>query len=301
MNNITLKENEANELKATLTTVYHENDKVYRLVANVTLNDICKNNVCKWSITGDIYEIKKNGNRIWIMGGAIHNEILKHLPIIRIFIDIHGSDCHGAPLYAAENGFYIMTNEGKNSLIDYLRITEDEADKLQVAEDALQFKALLYQLGIVDKWQEESDKAIQELEMFAGCKWVNPYSEEEERKYITFTEEEKNIFNDRQNNGYYTNEAKEERKKAAIEKKRNEVNEKFADGVKKLKREKDIMLYILDAGLPIDNVIYYTHTNEVVFNWKDYDKKITQEEFVDFLNNVDYSVLPKGVTFKIKD
>ena len=79
------------------------------------------------------------------------------------------------------------------------------------------------------------------------------------------------------------------------------MNKKFADGVKKLKREKDIMLYILDAGLPIDNVIYYTNTNEVVFNWKDYDKKITQEEFVDFLNNVDYSVLPKGVTFKIKD
>ena len=132
-------------------------------------------------------------------------------------------------------------------------------------------------------------------------KWVNPYNEEEERKYITFTEEEKNTFNERMNNGYYTNNGREERKKAAIEKKRNEVNKKFADGVKKLKREKDIMLYILDAGLPIDNVIYYTNTNEVVFNWKDYDKKITQEEFVDFLNNVDYSVLPKGVTFKIKD
>lgn len=296
MNNTTLKENEANELKTTLTKVYHENDKVYRLVANVTLNDICKNNVCEWSVTGDIYEIKKNENRVWAMGGAIHDEILKHLPILRIFIDIHGSDCHGAPLYAVENGF----NYSKNSLIDYLRITEDEADKLQMAEDALQFKALLYQLGIVDRWQEESNKAIQELELFAGKKWINPYSEDEERKHITFTEEEKNTFNERMNNGYYTNEAKEERKKTAIEKKRNEVNKKFADGVKKLKREKDIMLYILDAGLPIDNVIYYTHTNEVVFNWKDYDKKITQEEFVDFLNNVDYSVLPKGLTFKIK-
>lgn len=301
MNNITLKENEANELKATLTTVYHENDKVYRLVANVELHDICKNNVCNWSVTGAIYKIKKNGDGIWAMGGAIHNEILKHLPILRIFIDIHGSDCHGAPLYAAENGFYIMTNKGKNSLIDYLRITEDEANKLQVAEDELQFKALLYQLGIVDRWQEESNEAIQELELLAGKKWVNPYNEEEECRYITFTEEEKNTFNERMNNGYYTNKGREERKKAAIEKKRNEVNEKFADMVKKLKREKDIMLYILDAGLPIDNVIYYTNTNEVVFNWKDYDKKITQEEFVDFLNNVDYSVLPKGVTFKIKD
>lgn len=301
MNNITLKENEANEFKVTLTTVYHENDKVYRLVANVELHDICKNNVCNWSVTGAIYKIKKNGDGIWAMGGTIHNEILKHLPILRIFIDIHGSDCHGAPLYAAENGFYIMTNKGKNSLIDYLRITEDEANKLQVAEDELQFKALLYQLGIVDRWQEESNEAIQELELLAGKKWVNPYNEEEECRYITFTEEEKNTFNERMNNGYYTNKGREERKKAAIEKKRNEVNEKFADMVKKLKREKDIMLYILDAGLPIDNVIYYTNTNEVVFNWKDYDKKITQEEFVDFLNNVDYSVLPKGVTFKIKD
>lgn len=47
-------------------------------------------------------------------------------------------------------------------------------------------------------------------------------------------------------------------------------------------------------------VIYYNHTNEVVFNWKDYGEKITQEQFVDFINQLDYSKLPDGVKFSIK-
>lgn len=60
------------------------------------------------------------------------------------------------------------------------------------------------------------------------------------------------------------------------------------------------MLYILDSGMPVDNVIYYPGSNKVVFNWKDYCAKITQAQFVDFVNSVDYSKLPDGVEFSIK-
>ena len=33
------------------------------------------------------------------------------------------------------------------------------------------------------------------------------------------------------------------------------------------------MLAVLDAGLSVSNVIYYDHSNELVFNWKDYETK----------------------------
>lgn len=48
------------------------------------------------------------------------------------------------------------------------------------------------------------------------------------------------------------------------------------------------------------NVIYYPHTNTLSFNWNDYGGKITQEEFDDFVNNVDRSQLPEGIKFELK-
>lgn len=36
------------------------------------------------------------------------------------------------------------------------------------------------------------------------------------------------------------------------------------------------------------------------FNWRDYGEKITQEEFDDFVNNVDRSQLPEGIKFELK-
>ena len=60
------------------------------------------------------------------------------------------------------------------------------------------------------------------------------------------------------------------------------------------------MLYIFDSGVSIDNVIYYDHKNTVCFNWNEYDKKISQEDYIDFINKIDYSKLPEGIKFEIK-
>lgn len=53
------------------------------------------------------------------------------------------------------------------------------------------------------------------------------------------------------------------------------------------------MLAVLDTGIPLKNVIYYNHTNELAFNWNDYEEKVTQEQFDKFVNTVD-----KNITFK---
>lgn len=64
--------------------------------------------------------------------------------------------------------------------------------------------------------------------------------------------------------------------------------------------DKKVMLCVFDYGLSTDNVIYYNHTNTLSFNWCDYREKITQEEFDDFVNNVDRSQLPEGIKFELK-
>ena len=171
--------------------------------------------------------------------------------------------------------------------------------------DKQYFKYLLYMMGIVNRWNEEAKEAVKELESLTGNEWENPYEYDKERKHITaFTDEEAAEMNERIDTGYYTLEAmkarKEEAKRRAYEKKRAEIIADCEKELSKLEEEKTVKLYILDSGLSVDNVIYYNDRKEVVFNWLEYKDKISQDVFIDFLNNVDYSKLPKGITFKIK-
>lgn len=68
----------------------------------------------------------------------------------------------------------------------------------------------------------------------------------------------------------------------------------------KAENEKRVMLAVLDAGLSVSNVIYYDHSNELVFNWKDYETKVTENDFNKFVSSVNRSLLPAGITFKMK-
>lgn len=294
-----------NKLSYTALKNYVENGTTCRIDVKIQFADECKNGVCSWSITADIYEKRQNGRFVWCSGGCCHDEISKHFPEFSKFVALHLSDCYGAPLYAVENGYYHMKNSSKETVIDYLRVTEEEYNVLRDASDEAYFKYLLYSMGIVNRWNEEAKEAVKELEALTGNEWVNPYEYDKERKHIeAFTDEEAAEMNKRIDSGYYTPEAMKERKEKAAqkayEKKRAEIIAECERKVSKLEEEKTVKLYILDSGLPVDNVIYYEHKKEVVFNWLEYKDKISQDVFIDFLNNVDYSKLPKGITFKIK-
>lgn len=294
-----------NILSYTASKNYVENGTTYRIDVKIQLTDECKNGVYHWSITADIYGKRQNGRFVWCSGGCCHNEISKHFPEFSKFVTLHLSDCYGTPLYAVENGYYHMKDSSKETVIDYLRITETEYNLLCQSEDEQYFKYLLYAMGIVNRWNEESKAAIKDLEALTGNEWVNPYEYDKERKHIeAFTDEEAAEFNERIESGYYTPEAIQARKKAesrrAYEVKRAEIISDYEKKVSRLEEEKTVKLYILDSGLSIDNVIYYADRKEVVFNWLEYKDKIGQEFFIDFLNNVDYSKLPEGITFKMK-
>lgn len=67
--------------------------------------------------------------------------------------------------------------------------------------------------------------------------------------------------------------------------------------IDKANRERYVMLYLLYEGISIDNVIYYSHTNELRLNWLD-DNSRSYTEPIDFYNLVvtlDLRRLPIGL------
>lgn len=168
----------------------------------------------------------------------------------------------------------------------------------------LKHKTSLFNLGIVDRWKRESEELIAELEKLCGKKWVNPYKPEEERFVLTLTDEERSLIEERIKAGHYSSENIEKRRveahKAKMAAKRAEICERYDKKIRQAEAEKKIMLCVFDYGLSTDNVIYYSHTNTLSFNWNGYGEKITQEEFDDFVNKVDRSQLPEGIKFELK-
>lgn len=61
--------------------------------------------------------------------------------------------------------------------------------------------------------------------------------------------------------------------KAKMLKKRAEICERYDKKIRQAEAEKKIMLCVFDYGLPINNVIYYPHTNTLSFNWNGYGEK----------------------------
>lgn len=162
----------------------------------------------------------------------------------------------------------------------------------------------LYTLGIVDRWEQESLKAIKQLEALTGNTWENPYKPENERFVLRLTDEERTLIENRIKDGYYTSEAiqerKDQKKREEYEKKRNEIIADCEKSIQEAENKKLVMLAVLDAGISLKNAIYYNHSNELAFNWNDYETKITQEQFDEFVKTVDKTKLPENITFKLK-
>ena len=272
----------------------------FRVNAEVFLGDECRNKHCDFSFTGTV----KRDRGVTVACGAIHDEIALAFPELKKFLPLHMCNYLGHPVYAVENGQYFI-REGKRQAMNYLRITEEEYEKLSVAgekEEKPYFKYLLYSMGIVDRWKSEADEFIAFLEEKTGKKWVNPYKPDEER-VMRLTDEERADIEKMVADGYYTEEAMEGRKKKRERDKqmaiRNEVIERYNKEEKKAREERDIMLYLFDNGMPIDNVIFYDFKREVVFNWLDYRPQVTLQQFEEFVSKVDYSKLPENIKFKL--
>lgn len=289
---------------------YHNSVSLSKVVGDMKINvkvridDQCGNGHCDFAITADIYEKNEYDHWVWSAGGCCHDAILKHFPELSDFVALHLSNAHGQPMYAEGNGCYILKTKGAAACANYLRIDVETACRLSVEKDY--FKYQLFALGIVDKWQQEADAAIRHFEKLKGELWVNPYSPEEERGVLKLTDEERVMVEALIREGYYTPEALKDREEKAAEEKRQKdraaIIERCDKKIAELIRDRDLDLCLFDNFGTCDNVIYYSGSNEVCFNWKNYggDKIWTQEEFDRFVEIVDRSIFPEGVKFEIK-
>lgn len=266
---------------------------------NIRLKDECKNGFEEFSITGN-YK-----NKMDSISGCIHKEIARHFPEFKIFIDLHLSDYKGMPMYAVENGFYFLENGKKNVLMEHLRMSEEECDKIaSMTVDKRHFSYLIQKMGLPERWKQEADKATKMLEKLTGKKFesrANKPRKLEEFSTIEIIEFENIIYD-----GYYSfeNFKKREEEKRIKEKENllEELKRKMEKKVTPIQEEYIIKKYLVELDIPIDNFIYYSHCMEGQFNWLEsgYDRMITEDEFNKIMSKIDMSKLPNGVKITCK-
>lgn len=302
------------ELSNTLKTVINTRDvEGNQLKITIKLGDDCKNGHQDFSITASAWEKgRPKTDNFFIYGGCCHDEIIKAHPELKIFTNLHLCDYSGVPMYAVENGFYHLKEgfnntkpnspEFKAEFCEYYRVTPEQFDQLEKAENKLRYAIMLEKLGVLTQWKAEADKAIEILETMTDKKFLNNSTKQQ---YTPVKKEEKQTEEEKEKAGYYTPEKiaqREEQKKADnLQKIKDDLLEHLNKEIKKETDEYNVKLAVLDAGQSIDNFIYYNHTNTGAFNWRDSSRnKITEQEFNDFLSRVNTDKLPEGIKFTCK-
>ena len=286
-----------NEQSNSLIHTININDSTANINIKIRLNDECKNGHQDFSITATYWEIGKVRNdRNMIGGGCCHDEILKHRPDLQIFVNLHLCDFTGCPIYAVGNGFYHLTNGFNNTkpneanfkaeFCSYYRITAEQFDILAQSENKLRYAINLQKLGILLQWMDEARQAILLLEQWTGKKFL---IDSVKTQYTAPTAEQIADEQAKENAGYYLPSKIQERKDKAIQDAKNAEYSKLISErdkeIDKANREYEVKKAVLDGGLSLDNFIYYTHTNEGCFNWRNYGEKVTEQQFDDFVRN----------------
>ena len=264
----------------------------------IRLSDDCHNGQEDFSITGTIYEAgKPKIERYMISGGAIGDYVAKEFPDLAIFDRLHLCDFNGAPMYTVGNGFYHIERMDAEQFCEYFRCTQAEWGKLCTAENKEHFAMLLYLSEIPKRWQQEADEATKILEQMTGEKWMNSSIKS---NYIAPTPEQVADFETKQKAGYFSDEQRAQRAEAKrqehYKQEREKVEAECKGKIEQAETERDVKIAVLDAGLSLKNFIFYNHTNTGVFNWRDYEDKITREQFDVFVAGVNI----EGVKFEMK-
>lgn len=268
----------------------------------ISLDDDCKNGHQDFSLTGTCWEKGKICiDRNMLFGGACGDTIVKLFPEYEIFERLHLCDFNGSPMYPIENAIYNAKRNGKESLQNYLRLTDLETETLmQYLEEELAFRFHLENMGVVARWKEEANEAIKKLEELTGNEFENVSTKSH---YTSLTEEEKNEYTQKVSEGYFATDKIQERKEQKMQDKKRKQIEKLKLAAKteidSINTELNIKLAILDAGFSIDNFIYYKHKNEGKFNWLDSQDKLNKEELDNLLTKIDKSKLPENINIHL--
>lgn len=165
------------------------------MVVNATLHYIRGNKLPYFSVTADVYSLRKVGGRSyrrWESGGAQHELVLEHFPELAPLVALHLSDMDGVPMHAVGNGYYWLagalgglgekyhgSNNGTHTTaqcrdvaIKHFRITPEEFDWL--ANFARQETSKALRIALIEdviantlaaRWKAEADAAIKAFDL----------------------------------------------------------------------------------------------------------------------------------------
>lgn len=298
----------ATEVKKSNSLIYTESKIVNKkhIFVKIRLNDECKNGHQDFSATGNIYEANKpKSDKYFISGGCIHEEIIKHFPHLKIFVDLHLCDFNGAPMYPSANGFYHLTKGFNKTKPDspqfmaeyceYYRITPKQFNELKEAKNKVQFSIKLESLGILEQWKQQAQRAIKYLEELTGTQFLN---DSKKGQHIPPTAEEIEEEENRQKNGYYTPEAEQQRELKRINKEQDKLKAELKKELNKHKLEFKVKSHVLKicGSKALENCIFYNHSKTLAFNWRNYNN-IPKETVYKWIKDLK-TVLPIEITFK---
>ena len=271
----------------------------------IKLDDECKNGHQDFSITGKCYLPKKiKTDRNMIHGGACGDEIAVLFPEYEIFNRLHLCDYKGIPMHCIANGFYYLKNgfssksageEFISEYCKYYRLSREQFNTISTAESQTHFAILLVECGVLKQWENEANEAIKKLEELTGDEFL---IDSIKTQYHAPKEEEITIEKEKIANGYYSNKQKAKREEEKKQKEFDKINEEEQKAIDKIKLEYQIKRLMLNAGKEVfENYIFYSHSNEIKFNWQNYGKQLSADEINEVKNKIAH-LLPNGITFK---
>lgn len=80
-----------------------------------------------------------------------------------------------------------------------------------------------------------------------------------------------------------------ERGKARIAKQRADIEKYFTEAIAKATTKRDGLIWLMDRGIKIDNVIYYDHTNIFSFGWRSAVSEGFKSQLLDVLTEFPFS------------
>lgn len=293
-----------NDLRHTIDTTDKDGNSMR---IKIHLNDECKNGHQDFSITAGIWQKDKpKTDRYYIMGGCCHDEIIATMPELKIFVNLHLCDYKGIPMHAVENGFYFLregfsdtkpdSKKFKKEFCAYYRITEDQFQVLNIAENKLQYALALQNIGILKQWETQANEAISRLEEMTSKKFL---IDSKKTQFNAPTPKQIQAEKEKQESGYYTPEAKAARQLQTIEAQKIELINEFNKKLNDITEEHNIKLQVLIIGgkAALDNCIYYNHSKTLAFNWKGYESIS-----VDLIAKIQAEIkLPQGASFENKN
>jgi hypothetical protein len=207
-------------------------------------------------------------------------------------------------MHCISNGFYFLKNgfnskstneEFINEYCQYYRLSRDQFNTISVAESQTHFAILLVECGALKQWENEANEAIKKLEELTGDEFL---IDSIKTQYEAPKKEDIDAEKDKITNGYYSNEQKTKREEEKKQKEFDKINEEEQKAINKIKLEYQIKRLLLSANKQaFDNYIFYSHSNEIKFNWRDYGKQLSIDEINEVKNKIAH-LLPKEITFK---